>query len=113
MIDAKPIRERYTALSPQLDERGRRCFAASEARAAGYGGIAATARATGIARSTIGRGVKDLGDGPGPPQAVWGGAKGPGGWVRPAGWAEAPSWRRAKAVDGGRHDAQRRLAGAG
>jgi transposase len=63
MIDAKPIRERYAALSPQLDERGRRCFAASEARAAGYGGIAATARATGIARSTIGRGLKDLADG--------------------------------------------------
>src|SRR3954451_14712886 len=63
MIDAKPIRERYTALSPQLDERGRRCFAASEARAAGYDGIAATARATGIARSTIGRGLKDLADG--------------------------------------------------
>src|SRR3954465_8037461 len=63
MIDAKPIRERYAGLSPQLDERGRRCFAASEARAAGYGGIAATARATGIARSTIGRGLKDLADG--------------------------------------------------
>src|SRR5215208_7192775 len=28
-----------------------------------YGGIAATARATGIARSTIGRGLKDLADG--------------------------------------------------
>jgi Rhodopirellula transposase DDE domain len=63
MIDAKPIRDRYAALWPQLDERGRRCFAASEARAAGYGGIAATARATGIARSTIGRGLKDLADG--------------------------------------------------
>src|SRR3954447_15364963 len=32
-------------------------------RAAGYGGIAATARAPGIARSTIGRGLKDLADG--------------------------------------------------
>ena len=63
MVDPKPIRERYAALSPQLDERGRRCFAASEARAAGYGGIAATARATGIARSTIGRGLKDLAHG--------------------------------------------------
>jgi len=63
MIDVKPIRDRYTALSPQLAARGRRCFAASEARAAGYGGIAATARATGIARSTIGRGLKDLADG--------------------------------------------------
>ena len=63
MVDPNPIRERYAALSPQLDERGRRCFAASEARAAGYGGIAATARATGIARSTIGRGLKELADG--------------------------------------------------
>jgi hypothetical protein len=35
-------------------------MAATEARAAGYGGIAAVARATGIARSTIGRGLADL-----------------------------------------------------
>ena len=44
----------------QLDERGLRLMAAAEARAAGYGGIAAVARATGIARSTIGRGLADL-----------------------------------------------------
>lgn len=37
-------------------------FAAAEARTAGYGGIAASSRATGIARSTIGRGLKDLDD---------------------------------------------------
>ena len=36
--------------------------AAAEAKAAGYGGIAATARATKVARSTIGRGLKDLRD---------------------------------------------------
>ena len=34
--------------------------AATEAAAAGYGGIAAVSRATGIAPSTIGRGKKDL-----------------------------------------------------
>jgi len=34
----------------------------AEARTAGYGGIAAASLATGIARSTIGRGLKDLGD---------------------------------------------------
>src|SRR5690242_14938632 len=62
MVDPTPIRDRYAALLPQLDEHGRRRFAASEARAAGHGGIAATARATGIARSTIGRGLKDLAD---------------------------------------------------
>jgi hypothetical protein len=47
-------------LSAHLDERGRRLLAASEARAAGYGGIAAVSRATGLAASTIGRGLKDL-----------------------------------------------------
>jgi hypothetical protein len=37
-----------------------RSFAAAEARTAGYGGVSAVARATGIARSTIDRGLKDL-----------------------------------------------------
>jgi hypothetical protein len=35
-------------------------FAAVEAHTAGYGGIAAVSRVTGIARSTIGRGLQDL-----------------------------------------------------
>jgi hypothetical protein len=60
MIDSSSIRDRFVALSPHLDERGRRSFAAAEARAAGYGGIAAVARATGIAPSTIGRGLGEL-----------------------------------------------------
>ena len=48
------------ALERDLNERARRLLAAAEARTAGFGGIAATSRATGIARSTIGRGLKDL-----------------------------------------------------
>jgi len=36
--------------------------AAAEAKAAGYGGVAAAARVTKVARSTIGRGLKDLRD---------------------------------------------------
>jgi hypothetical protein len=60
MIDAGSIRERYAALSPHLDERGRRVFAATEAKTAGYGGIAAVSLATGIAASTIGRGLREL-----------------------------------------------------
>jgi hypothetical protein len=62
MIDPAAIRIRYEALLPHLDERGRRVFAACEARAAGYGGIAAVSRATGIAASTIGRGLGELAD---------------------------------------------------
>jgi Rhodopirellula transposase DDE domain len=60
MIDTALIRRRFEALSPHLDERERRLFAATEAKAAGYGGIAAVSRITGIASSTIGRGLKDL-----------------------------------------------------
>jgi hypothetical protein len=55
-----PIRERFSAVAPFLDERGRRLVAAAEAFAAGYGGIAAVAMATGVAPSTIGRGLKEL-----------------------------------------------------
>ena len=60
MIDIAPIRQRFAALSAHLDERARRRFAATEAQTAGYGGIAAVARATGIAASTIGRGLSEL-----------------------------------------------------
>ena len=60
MIDTAAIAARFNSLSPSLDEKGRRLFAASEARAAGRGGIEAVSQATGIARSTIGRGLADL-----------------------------------------------------
>jgi hypothetical protein len=60
MIDETAIRSRYELVRSGLDERARRLLAAAEARAAGYGGVSAVARATGIARSTIDRGLKDL-----------------------------------------------------
>ena len=62
MVDSEAIRERYAAVGQRLNERSRRLFAAAEARTAGYGGISASSRATGIARSTIGRGLRDLND---------------------------------------------------
>jgi len=60
VLDADAIRMRYEAVAGHLDERALRLFAASEARAAGHGGIATVSRVTGIARSTIWRGLKDL-----------------------------------------------------
>ena len=60
MIDVDAIKTRFEMLSPILDECGRRRFAATEAQAAGYGGILAVHQATGIARSTIGRGLAEL-----------------------------------------------------
>jgi len=60
MIDETAIRNRFEAMAACLDERGRRLFAAAEARAAGYGGVSSVTRATGVARSTIDRGSRDL-----------------------------------------------------
>lgn len=60
MIDTAAMTARFEVLSPFLDERERRLLAASEARAAGRGGVAGVSRASGIARSTIGRGLADL-----------------------------------------------------
>ena len=43
-----------------LDERQRRLWAASEARSFGRGGLAAVARVTGLAQTTVRRGIVDL-----------------------------------------------------
>src|SRR3954453_2947201 len=61
MTDEISVRRHYELLRPSLDERGRRLFAASQVRALGYGGLSLVARATGMAPSTIGRGLKELG----------------------------------------------------
>jgi hypothetical protein len=60
MIDVDGLRARYEQMTPFLDERGRRLFAASEALSLGHGGVTATATATGMARSTINRGIAEL-----------------------------------------------------
>jgi hypothetical protein len=48
------------SLRRELDERTRRLWAATEAQALGHGGVAAVARATGMAESTIRLGRHDL-----------------------------------------------------
>lgn len=60
MVDEAVIGEKFRALAGELNERQRRLWAASEARAAGRGGIAATARATGISSETIRKGIGEL-----------------------------------------------------
>lgn len=54
------IRQRFEALTPVLNEQGARRFAAAEAMAAGRGGVSLVARITGIARSTISRGIAEI-----------------------------------------------------
>ena len=65
MHDTKPhatkqVATRYAHVRESLHERARRLFVASEAVAHGYGGIALVARATGVARRTIGVGIAEL-----------------------------------------------------
>jgi hypothetical protein len=60
MIDESRIAERYRGLGPELNERQRRLWAASEARSYGRGGIAAVVRATGISKNTVVRGIAEL-----------------------------------------------------
>ena len=57
---AAGIHRRYEALAPALDERGRRRLAAAEARTYGHGGVSVVSRITGLARSTIGRGIQEI-----------------------------------------------------
>lgn len=56
------IREKFRAIIPDLDERGRRRWAALEARSLGRGGIAAVSIATGISDRTIRNGIFELSD---------------------------------------------------
>src|SRR3981081_1122812 len=60
MIDRQAIGRRWEAVGSRLGERGRRMFAAGEALVAGWGGLETVSEITGLARSTIGRGKKEL-----------------------------------------------------
>jgi transposase len=56
------IRRKFQAIVPDLDERGRRRWAATEARSLGRGGITAVSLATGISDRTIRNGIQELDD---------------------------------------------------
>jgi hypothetical protein len=54
------LRSKYQSLVGELDERGRRRWAAVEARSLGRGGITAVARATGLSDRTVRTGIGEL-----------------------------------------------------
>jgi transposase len=51
---------KFEAVFPHLDERQRRLLMGAEARALGYGGIRAVARAAGVREATVSAGVQEL-----------------------------------------------------
>nr|WP_128382278.1 ISAzo13 family transposase [Streptomyces cavernae] len=55
-----PLKEKLGAVVPYLDERQRRILYAAEARQLGHGGIAAVARAAGVSKGCVRRGLAEL-----------------------------------------------------
>src|SRR5579862_4372132 len=54
------IRRKFQALTTLMDERIRRHWVATEAMELGWGGRSAVAKATGVSRTTILAGMRDL-----------------------------------------------------
>jgi Rhodopirellula transposase DDE domain len=75
----------FSALQPVLNERTRRLAAAAQARALGRGGVTLVSAATGLARSTIGRGLRELAalEGTGGPAPADQRIRRPGGGSKP------------------------------
>jgi len=60
VVDEAGIRQRYQVLAGVADERVRRLMVAAEALAIGRGGQVAVARATGVSRAMIQRGIQEV-----------------------------------------------------
>ncbi len=56
------LREKYAWLRPSMNEATARLWAGAEAKALGRGGVAAVVRATGLSRTTVVGGMRDLDD---------------------------------------------------
>jgi hypothetical protein len=56
------LREKYAWLRPSMNEATARLWAGAEAKALGRGGVAAVVRATGLSRTTVMGGMRDLDD---------------------------------------------------
>jgi hypothetical protein len=63
MKRAQDLQAKYTAIFPLLDERQRRVIAAADALFLGRGGVSQVARASGLSRTTLHRGLAELDQG--------------------------------------------------
>lgn len=60
MSEEERYKQKYKKLLPILPERSRRLVTAADAKSCGYGGVSFISRVSGMARSTIGRGITEL-----------------------------------------------------
>jgi transposase len=58
--DISGLKTRIETMLPILDERQRRIFLATEAKAIGYGGVSQISALSGVSRITITQGVKEI-----------------------------------------------------
>ena len=73
------LRRKFQALTVVMDERARRHWAATEARELAWGGVSAVAKATGLSRTTILAGVRELDIQDSSQSVPTGGVRRPGG----------------------------------
>jgi Rhodopirellula transposase DDE domain len=59
-MDKTVIQTKWDVLSPMLDERGRRLWAAAESESLGWGGITLVSEVTGLSRQTIHAGLGEI-----------------------------------------------------
>jgi transposase len=62
-VGEEALAEMFATLAPHLGERQKRLLAGAQARALGRGGIAAVARSSGMSRSTVQSGVREVDEG--------------------------------------------------
>jgi len=60
MKDTELISKRHKILSPLLDEKARRLMIATESKVLGHGGIGIVSKLTGVSRTTISAGLREL-----------------------------------------------------
>jgi transposase len=59
-MEERTLRERFQRISRHLDEKARRLWCANEAITIGFAGVSSVALATGVSRTTITEGVKEI-----------------------------------------------------
>ncbi len=64
------LRDKYSRLLPQLNERAKRLMLAADAKAIGYGGVSLVHRASGVSRVTITKGLTELDEPPRPAERI-------------------------------------------
>lgn len=61
-MEIKELKNRYERIVHHLDERSKRLWCANEAIGIGWGGVSFVSKATGVSRTTISAGIKEITD---------------------------------------------------